>query len=197
MGLGGPRPSGGWACPWHCSNGAGAGRGGCPPGGRDASTPGRNHAALPACCPRAAHLPRPVTPGLGHTPLCLVPHKRGLERKVMVLEGSGCGLRVLVSGRQQSRSGLARCPTPAACPTGVRAPPGPAPAAGQTARRHACWLGPTPSHVPPARTETGVGDFTEGIYCSELSCSQLFDGVHGVGASVSVTSVCPSTKEEG
>lgn len=112
---------------------------------------------------------------------------------------SGCwsrgGSRAAVAGGGRGGA-LARCPSPAACPTGVRAPPGPAPAAGQTSRRHACWLGPRPSHVPPARTETGVGDFTEGIYCSELSCSQLFDGGTR-GGRVRFRDVCVSEYKRG
>lgn len=56
---------------------------------------------------------------------------------------------------------------------------------------------PTSLPCPPACMETGVGVFTEGIYCSGTSCSQLFDrGYTGWGLSVSVTSACvPSTKE--
>lgn len=58
---------------------------------------------------------------------------------------------------------------------------------------------PTSLPCPPACMETGVGVFTEGIYCSGTSCSQLFDrGYTAWGLSVSVTSACvPSTKEEG
>lgn len=146
-------------------------------GGGVGSTPGGDHAALPARCPRVAHPPRPVTPGLGQTPLCLFPEE-GWKGRSSSWKGpgaaSGCwsrgGSRAAVAGRGRAR--------PVPVPGSV--PPGPAPAAGQTSRRHACCLGPRPPHVPPARpparTETGVGDFTEGIYCSELSCSQLFDG---------------------
>lgn len=145
--------------------------------GGGGSTPGGDHPALPARCFRVAHPPRPVTPGLGHRPLCLFPEE-GWKGRSSSWKGSGAasgcwsrgGSRAAVAGRGRAR--------PMPVPGSV--PPGPAPAAGQTSRSQACCLGPRPPHVPPARpparTETGVGDFTEGIYCSELSCSQLFDG---------------------
>lgn len=119
-------------------------------------------------------------------------HRPGRAR----VRSQGAGLGEAAEPQWPGGGALARCPSPAACPTGVRAPPGPAPAAGQTSRRHACWLGPRPSHVPPARTETGVGDFTEGIYCSELSCSQLFDGGTR-GGSVRFRDVCVSEYKRG
>ena len=142
----------------------GGGGVGCPPGGCGASTPGGDHDALPALCPRAAHPPQPITPGLGHTPLCLFPQKGGAKRKVIVPEGPRCGLRVwsqggsrgAVAGRGHARP----MPIPNRVPSWRPRPTWPSPCdadsgprprsllARQTSHHHTCWLGPRPPHVP-------------------------------------------------
>lgn len=141
-----------------------------------------DHSALPARClqgPPASLGPSP--PGLGHLPLC-----RLLGRKVHPPRSSSG----VASGRGQGAAER-QGPSSPGTPVPSRAPSWPLLAARPSLRcplgrpaqgpvlftgQKQCWPplgGATPGWAPigalqPARTETGVGVVTEGIYCLEL-----------------------------
>ena len=139
------------------------------------------------CQPSVPGLPTrlsPSLPGWAKRPSASSRRREGRKGRSSSQKGpgvaSGCGLREAAEAQWPGGGTPARCPSPTECPPGVRAPPGPAPATPTQARGPGpCWPGrrhtitpagsvPGRPTSPPTRMETGVGDFTEGIYCSEL-----------------------------
>lgn len=105
---------------------------GCPSGGCGASAPGGDHAALPARRPRAAHRLSPSLQGWATCPSASSRRREWRKGRSPSQKGSGvisgCGLREAAEAQWPGGGVPARRPSPAECPPGVRAPPGPAPA---------------------------------------------------------------------